>query len=81
MRPTAFHVAFSFVIAALVAAVLATSAIFGLATFIFAYTLEDRLFSNALDGEIVRQQQGWRRDGQLPGSGCITSPTGSEHCA
>ena len=41
------------VIAALVAAVLATSAIFGLATFIFAYTLEDRLFSNALDGEIA----------------------------
>lgn len=54
------------VIAALVAAVLATSAIFGLATFIFAYTLEDRLFSNALDSEIARQQQGWRRDGQLP---------------
>lgn len=53
------------VIAALVAAVLATSAIFGLATFIFAYTLEDRLFSNALASEIARQQQGWRRDGRL----------------
>lgn len=53
------------VIAALVATVLATSAVFGLTTFIFAYTLEDRLFSNALDSEIARQQQGWRRDGQL----------------
>ena len=54
------------VIAALVAAVLATSALFGIATFIFAYTLEDRLFSNAIADEIARQQQGWRRDGQLP---------------
>jgi len=53
------------VIAALVATVLATSAVFGLATFIFAYTLEDRLFSNALTGEIARQQQSWRRDGKL----------------
>jgi len=54
------------VIAALVAAVLATSALFGLKTFIFAYTLEDRLFSTALAAEIARQQQGWRRNGQLP---------------
>ncbi|WP_439569346.1 sensor histidine kinase [Sphingopyxis sp.] len=53
------------VIVALVATVLATSAVFGLTTFIFAYTLEDRLFSTALDSEIARQQQGWRRDGQL----------------
>lgn len=53
------------VIAALVATVLATSAVFGLTTFIFAYTLEDRLFSNALTGEIERQQQSWRRDGKL----------------
>ena len=53
------------VIAALVATVLATSAVFGLTTFIFAYTLEDRLFSNALTGEIARQQQSWRRDGAL----------------
>ena len=53
------------VIAALVATVLATSAVFGLTTFIFAYTLEDRLFSNALTGEIARQQQSWRRDGTL----------------
>lgn len=53
------------VIAALVATVLATSAVFGLTTFIFAYTLEDRLFSTALDGEIARQQQSWRRDGKL----------------
>lgn len=53
------------VIAALVATVLATSTVFGLTTFIFAYTLEDRLFSNALTGEIARQQQSWRRDGTL----------------
>lgn len=53
------------VIAALVATVLATSAVFGLTTFIFAYTLEDRLFSNALTGEIARQQESWRRDGTL----------------
>jgi len=53
------------VIAALVATVLATSAVFGLTTFIFAYTLEDRLFSTALDSEIARQQQSWRRDGIL----------------
>ena len=53
------------VIAALVATVLATSAVFGLTTFIFAYTLEDRLFSTAIDGEIARQQQSWRREGSL----------------
>ncbi|MFN7028562.1 MAG: sensor histidine kinase [Sphingopyxis sp.] len=53
------------VIAALVATVLATSAVFGLATFIFAYTLEDRLFSTALASEVERQQQSWRRDGEL----------------
>ena len=53
------------VIAALVATVLATSAVFGLATFIFAYTLEDRLFSTALASEVERQQQSWRRDGKL----------------
>ncbi|MBU0823680.1 MAG: HAMP domain-containing histidine kinase [Alphaproteobacteria bacterium] len=53
------------VIAALVASVLATSAVFGLTTFIFAYTLEDRLFSTALDSEIARQQQSWSRDGTL----------------
>lgn len=54
------------VIAALVATVLATSAAFGLATFIFAYTLEDRLFSTALTNEIERQQQAWARDARLP---------------
>lgn len=54
------------VIAALVATVLATSAVFGLVMFIFAYTLEDRLFSTALAHEIGRQQQGWRQGGQLP---------------
>lgn len=54
------------VIAALVAAVLATSAVFGLTTFIFAYTLEDRLFSTAVTAEIARQQQSWRRGEQLP---------------
>ena len=53
------------VIAALVATVLAPSAVFGLTTFIFAYTLEDRLFSTAIDGEIARQQQSWRREGSL----------------
>jgi signal transduction histidine kinase len=53
------------VMAALVATVLATSAVFGLAAFIFAYTLEDRLFSTAVAREIERQQQSWRRGRSL----------------
>ncbi|WP_447726150.1 sensor histidine kinase [Sphingomonas koreensis] len=50
----------------MVVAVLATSAIFALATFVFAYAVEDQMFVRALRDEVARQQQGWRRDGVLP---------------
>ncbi|MBJ7440044.1 MAG: HAMP domain-containing histidine kinase [Sphingopyxis sp.] len=54
------------VMAALVATVLATAAVFGFTTFLFAYSLEDRLFSGALASEVERQQQSWRGGGSLP---------------
>jgi len=54
------------VVLVIVATVLATSAVFGVVTFVFAYMLEDRLFASALANEVERQQQGWQRDGSLP---------------
>lgn len=54
------------IVVAIVGAVLATSAVFGLAAFIFAYAIEDQQFVAALTEEAGRQQSSWRRDGVLP---------------
>lgn len=43
-----------------------TGLLFGLITFTFAYTLEDRLFETELRREIGRQQAAWQRDGTAP---------------
>ncbi|KTE38409.1 MULTISPECIES: sensor histidine kinase [unclassified Sphingopyxis] len=53
------------IVAIIVAAVLATSAVFGLAAFVFAYAIEDEQFVAALTEEAGRQQASWRRDAVL----------------
>mgnify|MGYP002783772708 CR=1 FL=1 len=50
----------------IVAAVVATAALFGLATFIFAYTIEDELLARDVAAEVARQQAGWAATGALP---------------
>jgi signal transduction histidine kinase len=52
----------------IVAAVIATAALFGLATFVFAYTIEDELLANDVAAEVARQQAGWATTGVLPPS-------------
>jgi signal transduction histidine kinase len=49
------------VVIALVAAVVATAALFGLASFVFAYTVEDELLATELADEVARQQAGHGR--------------------
>lgn len=57
-----------------IGSVIATSAIFGLAAFVIAYTMEDRLFQRALTGEIAHQQAAWVRTGALaaPDNAAVT---------
>ena len=50
---------------AMVIGVLATSLIFGLAAFVIAYTMEDRLFRAKLTEEVTYQQASWQRTGAL----------------
>ena len=50
----------------IVAAVVATAALFGLATFVFAYTIEDELLASDVAAEVARQQAGWAATGALP---------------
>jgi signal transduction histidine kinase len=53
------------IVAIIVSGVLATSLIFGLATFGITYSMEDRLFEDALTDEIVHQKSSWQRTGTL----------------
>lgn len=53
------------IVLAIVSSVIATSVIFGLATFAIAYAMEDRMFRNALAEEVALQQANWQRTGLL----------------
>lgn len=53
------------IVLTIIGSVLATSLVFGLATFIVAYTMEDRLFRRALANEVAHQQAAWQRTGAL----------------
>lgn len=52
------------VIGAVLTAII-TSALFGLVTFIFAYTVEDRIFGGALESEVIIQQAHWKKHSRL----------------
>lgn len=54
------------IVLAITATVIVTSLLFGLTTFVFAYTLEDRLFEAELAREVGRQQAAWRQGRPLP---------------
>ncbi|MBX9644824.1 MAG: HAMP domain-containing histidine kinase [Novosphingobium sp.] len=53
------------IVLAIIGSVIATSLVFGVAAFGIAYTMEDRLFSGALAGEVAHQQSAWQRTGAL----------------
>lgn len=53
------------IVLTIIGSVFATSLIFGLAAFVIAYTMEDRLFRRALVEEVAHQQAAWRRTGAL----------------
>ena len=53
------------VAAAFVVAILVTNLLFGILAFAFAYSVEDRIFTDALKGEVERQQQAWLTKGRL----------------
>lgn len=53
------------IVATIIGSVLTTSLVFGLAAFVIAYTMEDRLFQRALTEEIVHQKAFWQRNGAL----------------
>ncbi len=53
------------IIVAMVATALLTSLLFGLASFVVVYTVEDRLLADRLAAEVDRQQAAWRRTGAL----------------
>lgn len=55
-------------VCAVVGGVLATSLIFGLATFALAYSIEDRLFQNALADEVTHQKLAWAETGATTAS-------------
>lgn len=54
------------IVLAITATVIVTSLLFGLITFTFAYTLEDRLFEAELSREVSRQQAVWQQQRMLP---------------
>lgn len=47
----------------MIATALVASLLFGLASFAFLYTVEDRIFSEALEEEVDRQRRAWARQG------------------
>ena len=53
------------IVVTIVGSVIATSMIFGLAAFVIAYTMEDRLFRRALVAEVAHQKSSWQRTGEL----------------
>lgn len=58
----------------IVGSVAATSLIFGLAVFVIAYAMEDRLFEETLGQEIAVQKSAWQQTGALarPANGNVT---------
>lgn len=48
-----------------VSTAIVTSALFGLVSFIFAYTVEDRIFGGALQSEVIIQQVHWQQHNRL----------------
>lgn len=53
------------IIVAMVATAMLTSLLFGFASFVVVYTVEDRLLANRLAAEVARQQAAWQRTGAL----------------
>ena len=53
------------VAAAFVVATLATSLMFGVMTFAFVYSVEDRIYAEALNSEVKRQQEAWQATRRL----------------
>lgn len=53
------------IVVAMVATALLTSLLFGFASFIVVYTVEDRLLADRLAAEVARQQAAWQRTGAL----------------
>ncbi|MDO9488450.1 MAG: hypothetical protein Q7J32_08760, partial [Sphingomonadaceae bacterium] len=53
------------IIVAMVATALLTSLLFGFASFVVVYTVEDRLLADRLAAEVTRQQAAWQRTGAL----------------
>lgn len=53
------------IIVAMVATALLTSLLFGFASFVVVYTVEDRLLADRLAAEVARQQAAWQRTGAL----------------
>jgi signal transduction histidine kinase len=53
------------IVAAMVATALLTSLLFGFASFVVVYTVEDRLLADRLAAEVTRQQAAWQRAGTL----------------
>lgn len=53
------------IVVAMVATALLTSLLFGFASFVVVYTVEDRLLADRLAAEVARQQAAWQRDGTL----------------
>ena len=53
------------IVLTIITSVAATSLIFGLAVFVIAYGMEDRLFEETLAREVAMQQGSWQRTGAL----------------
>lgn len=53
------------IVLTIIGSVIATSLIFGLAAFVMAYIMEDRLFRDALADEVAYQKSSWQRTGAL----------------
>lgn len=65
MRPGRRHSVRTRIVLTIIGSVIATSLIFGLAAFVIAYTMEDRLFRRALAEEVAHQKSSWQRTGTL----------------
>jgi hypothetical protein len=68
------------IVLTIIGSVIATSLIFGLAAFVIAYTMEDRLFRRALVDEVMHQKSSWQRTGALaaPKNPDVTIHLGNE---
>lgn len=53
------------IVVAMVATALLTGLLFGVASFVVVYTVEDRLLADRLAAEVARQQAAWQRTGAL----------------